>query len=516
MSAVTWVSPFLVTVSLLSADPAASTGKSAKSTQSAKSAKATTKKKTSTPAPAGATRSSLLEKLIMEDKPSERQSKPAAPEAIEPAPVASEESDSEPERRGLLRAFGDAFSRKKKPTTGAVPSMAAKTKPATKQMTARNTKQTARADQLAPVPTAPGKVGAAVVAKNRNVPAKSAQANKAPAKTNRTSAPAPQMVASAPVVVPVEKPVTPDGDPAEELEEQPADSAVEFPSLLSTAAIEEESEPAGPEVAGAEMPASDGEADESSEDAPADEEVAADETDPATEEPAAEPAAPPALVAKPVDAIAPPPAIMPTPIAMPLPMAPTPMAPLPAVVKKEEPKLEELKKPEPVKPVEAVAAKPVEAAKPIEAVAAKTILPAEAIVAKNQPEPVMPATLTTSSVPAVGEVKQVSAESVTTFMPDNSVSLDRAADYKWVQGRLQIIHTRHGECRIRYCSIDKEDLYGGSLVLKHDARLEEFKEGDIVRIEGLVIEDRSGRPFAAASYRIDTIRLVESAEQHDH
>lgn len=514
MSVVTWVSPFLVTVSLLSADPAASTGKSAKNTQNAKSSKATTKKKTS--APAGATRSSLLEKLIMEDKPSERPTKATAPEAIEPAPIASEESDAEQERRGLFRVVGDAFSRKKKPATGAAPAIAANTKPATKQMTARNTRQPARADQLAPVPTASGKAGAAVVAKKTNAPVKSAQANKTPAKSNRTTAPAPQMVAAAPVVVPVEKPVTLEEESAEELAEQSTDSAVEFPSLLSTAATEEESEPSEPEVAGTEMPAADGDADESSEGAPAEEEVAANEAEPAIEEPAAEPIAPPAVVAKAAETVAPPPAIMPAPVVMPLPMAPTPMTPMPAVVKKDEPKLEELRKPEPVKPVEAAAVKPVEAAKPIEAVAAKTILPAEAIVAKNQPEPVMPASLTTSSIPAAGEVKHASAESVTTYMPDAATCLDRAADYKWVQGRLQIIHTRHGECRVRYCSIDKEDLYGGSLVLKHDARLEEFKEGDIVRIEGSVIEDRSGRPFATASYRIDSIRLVEHADQHDH
>jgi hypothetical protein len=57
-----------------------------------------------------------------------------------------------------------------------------------------------------------------------------------------------------------------------------------------------------------------------------------------------------------------------------------------------------------------------------------------------------------------------------------------ATDYSWLQGVLE----RHyrGPLELRYCDLAIDDPHGGKVSLEADPRLDSFKEGDIVVIEG--------------------------------
>ena len=58
-----------------------------------------------------------------------------------------------------------------------------------------------------------------------------------------------------------------------------------------------------------------------------------------------------------------------------------------------------------------------------------------------------------------------------------------APDYSWLQGELTYLHSRN--CwRIRYASVDEDDKYGGGVYLTETGPMDNFKDGQLVRIEG--------------------------------
>jgi hypothetical protein len=58
-----------------------------------------------------------------------------------------------------------------------------------------------------------------------------------------------------------------------------------------------------------------------------------------------------------------------------------------------------------------------------------------------------------------------------------------ASDYSWLQGELTYLHSRN--CwRIRYASVDEDDKYGGGVYLTETGPMDNFKDGQLVRIEG--------------------------------
>jgi hypothetical protein len=58
-----------------------------------------------------------------------------------------------------------------------------------------------------------------------------------------------------------------------------------------------------------------------------------------------------------------------------------------------------------------------------------------------------------------------------------------APDYSWIAGELQYLHSRK-VWRLRYASVDEEDRYGGGMTLIEAGPMTEFKEGQMVRVEG--------------------------------
>lgn len=87
-----------------------------------------------------------------------------------------------------------------------------------------------------------------------------------------------------------------------------------------------------------------------------------------------------------------------------------------------------------------------------------------------------------------------------------------AADFSWVQGELQYVHVRGGIWIIRYLPLSQTDQNGGSIVLATDGRLDNFHEGDTVRVSGEIIRVRTENSLGGPLYRIRSITLIQQAE----
>jgi hypothetical protein len=85
-------------------------------------------------------------------------------------------------------------------------------------------------------------------------------------------------------------------------------------------------------------------------------------------------------------------------------------------------------------------------------------------------------------------------------------------DHSWLQGVLD----RHyqGPMHLRYCDATEDDAWGGKVCLDPDPRLSEFKEGDVVHLEGELVRENGkvlhGRWNHFPRYRVTSVRLVRS------
>lgn len=80
-----------------------------------------------------------------------------------------------------------------------------------------------------------------------------------------------------------------------------------------------------------------------------------------------------------------------------------------------------------------------------------------------------------------------------------------AADYSWLVGELQFVHVRKA-WRLRYASVDEEDRYGGSVTLTEMGTMDNFTSGQMIRVEGQLMDPESREPSPA--YRVRTIQSV--------
>ena len=81
-----------------------------------------------------------------------------------------------------------------------------------------------------------------------------------------------------------------------------------------------------------------------------------------------------------------------------------------------------------------------------------------------------------------------------------------ANDYSWLVGRLQRVHMQGGRWKIRYAPLDKEDRWGGSVVLAPDIRLDRYEDGDDIYVEGEILSSRASLYIAGPLYRIQTVK----------
>jgi hypothetical protein len=122
---------------------------------------------------------------------------------------------------------------------------------------------------------------------------------------------------------------------------------------------------------------------------------------------------------------------------------------------------------------------------------------------------------TVSAVPAVrtheGQGPQVEAKPASARR-EVVGDYGHAEDHSWLQGVLD----RHyqGHLHLRYCDATEDDDWGGKVCLEPDPRLSEYKEGDVLHIEGELVRENGkvlhGRWNHYPRYRITSVRLVRS------
>jgi hypothetical protein len=129
-----------------------------------------------------------------------------------------------------------------------------------------------------------------------------------------------------------------------------------------------------------------------------------------------------------------------------------------------------------------------------------------------KPEPSPPPRAPLSATPAVrsGAALEVPADPVSRQQPLGDYG--HAPDHSWLQGVLDRHY--HGHMDLRYCDHTTEDDWGGKVVLEDDPRLAQFKDGDVVRVEGELVHEngqvKRGYWNHFPHYKIREIRLIHS------
>jgi hypothetical protein len=86
-------------------------------------------------------------------------------------------------------------------------------------------------------------------------------------------------------------------------------------------------------------------------------------------------------------------------------------------------------------------------------------------------------------------------------------ALGHAADYGWLVGRLQYVHVRNA-WRIRYAGPDEADRHGGSVTLVDPGPMTGYRSGQLVRVEGQILDPGSRDPSPA--YQVHLIQPLSN------
>jgi hypothetical protein len=78
-----------------------------------------------------------------------------------------------------------------------------------------------------------------------------------------------------------------------------------------------------------------------------------------------------------------------------------------------------------------------------------------------------------------------------------------APDYTWLQGELVYLHS-HNCWRIRYASVDEDDRFGGGVNLIETGPMENYKDGQCVRIQGRPSDPEN----KDSDYRVSSIQVL--------
>lgn len=83
-----------------------------------------------------------------------------------------------------------------------------------------------------------------------------------------------------------------------------------------------------------------------------------------------------------------------------------------------------------------------------------------------------------------------------------------SADFSKLTGQLSYVHADGGIWVLRYAPLSQEDANGGSVILARDRVMSNYKEGDIVTVEGRVISQRGSTRLGGPLYQVREMRLV--------
>src|SRR5439155_21398552 len=90
--------------------------------------------------------------------------------------------------------------------------------------------------------------------------------------------------------------------------------------------------------------------------------------------------------------------------------------------------------------------------------------------------------------------------------------VSHAADYSRLTGQLFFVHADGGLWVLRYAPLSREDGNGGSVILSRDRPMNNYREGDLVTVEGKIISQKGSARLGAPLYRTQSIRLVDRPE----
>lgn len=89
----------------------------------------------------------------------------------------------------------------------------------------------------------------------------------------------------------------------------------------------------------------------------------------------------------------------------------------------------------------------------------------------------------------------------------------RAPDYRWLAGVMDR-HAKGGFWTLRYADAGADDQWGGKVRLMEDPRLRDFRDGDLVYVEGELVAPPKSAADAAAypPFRVSDVRRFEPAK----
>ncbi len=93
-------------------------------------------------------------------------------------------------------------------------------------------------------------------------------------------------------------------------------------------------------------------------------------------------------------------------------------------------------------------------------------------------------------------------------MPYADASYGHAADYGWLLGELEYLRSKN-VWRLRYAPADQEDRHGGTVLLVADSLPPDCKNGQVVRVEGQLVNPESDEP--RPPYWVRTLRVLKAA-----
>jgi len=116
-----------------------------------------------------------------------------------------------------------------------------------------------------------------------------------------------------------------------------------------------------------------------------------------------------------------------------------------------------------------------------------------------------------SQVAPTGAKIETEAKNPFDFARRCDASVANTTDYSKLTGQLSFVHADGGLWVLRYAPLSQEDANGGSVVLARDRSMNEYKEGDIVTVEGKVIGEKGSSRLGGPLYQAQSIRLVNRA-----
>jgi hypothetical protein len=91
--------------------------------------------------------------------------------------------------------------------------------------------------------------------------------------------------------------------------------------------------------------------------------------------------------------------------------------------------------------------------------------------------------------------------------PVEDANRGHAADYSWLVGEVHFVEVR-GVWRLRYAFTDEDARYGGTVTLRGDAVPRNLQNGQILRVEGRLLDPASREPSPV--YEVQAAQLLAS------